>query len=76
MTNNGSHTITTTVTDTATAEQYDRLLRTMKDARGTGTRLAVKMIDQFMRIVETDTDGTKLGIDVYPNGDVTDPFTV
>jgi hypothetical protein len=76
MTNNGSHTITTSVTDTATAEQYDRLLRTLKDVRGTGTRLAVKMIDQFMRIVETDTDGTKLGIDVYPNGNVTDPFTV
>ena len=76
MTNNGSHTITTSVTDTATPEQYTHLLRTLKDVRGTGTRLAVKMIDQFMRIVETDTDGTKLGIDVYPNGNVTDPFTV
>jgi len=76
MTNNGSHTITTTVTDNATPEQCTHLLRTIKDVRGTGTRLAVKMIDQFMRITETDTDGEKLAIDVYPNGTVTDPFHV
>lgn len=75
MTKNANHTIAPTVTDAATSEQYGRMLATLKDVRGTGTRVAVKMVNQFMRITETDpSDGSKLSIDVYPNGTVTDPF--
>lgn len=76
MTNNANHTIAPAVTDRSTGAQYERLMRTLKDVRGTGSRVAAKMVDNFLRIVETDVDGEKLAVDVRPDGSVTDPFHV
>lgn len=74
MTNKANHTITVAVSNQSTGAQYAYLLRTLRDVRSTGSRLSVKMIGQLMRIVETDTDGDKMAVDVYPGGSVTDPF--
>ncbi len=76
MTKNANHTIAQAVTDRSTGAQYERLMRTLKDVRGTGGRIAAKMVGEFLRITEMDTDGEKLSIDVYPDGAVTDPFHV